>query len=380
MTGKRRRPAGCFIDAQTETEVIVTRSALACVCLALVAAGCDAPPDPAGAPDAGTRADGGTTTTPPRPDQPAWAGVHDATGLWDLAGPFTGGRTFGDAVAEMMVDEIVKRAGVPSALAGRAEQVVSALVADRVKAQVDLRAPAALQPHSPLMTKLALVFGSTEVASTISLRAGLRAGSVAGTEEIRSFTFGYQGARQTLAVGDLLAGATPPAVTLAADWAGKEAGTPADTLAIDQHAVSLRLGKMVLWVVDNVLHEQGAASLSESAASLIDCLALSALLLDGKDSFSFGVELASYTLTGATLREGCTAVTGLVKGRALGLFDLDAGVEVGGNVQHLDLDGDRRSDRLRSQAGFGGVVTKLLPGPLAPRVPVRFEAVRRPPT
>jgi hypothetical protein len=39
----------------------------------------------------------------------------------------------------------------------------------------------------------------------------------------------------------------------------------------------------VLWVVDNVLEEQGAKSVSDAAASVIDCAALSALLPGNDD-------------------------------------------------------------------------------------------------
>src|SRR6185503_8148864 len=63
-----------------------------------------------------------------------------------------------------------------------------------------------------------------------------------------------------------------------------------------------------------------------------------------------------------------------VKTKALGLFDVDAGVSLGGRVQALDDDADAIADRLKSLTGFGGMVTDSA---IAPQVAARFEAFRR---
>ena len=87
--------------------------------------------------------------------------------------------------------------------------------------------------------------------------------------------------------------------------------------------------------------------------------------------------MLSYKVSASTLQDGCQAATGMVKDKALGLFDMDAGVELGGDVEALDDDADRIADRLKSKAGYGGIVTKWGPAALAPRVTARFEARRR---
>jgi hypothetical protein len=174
-------------------------------------------------------------------------------------------------------------------------------------------------------------------------------------------------------VGDLLE-RTVPLVTLAAAWKGKEAG--ADTLAIDPHVFELRFGRLVLWVVDNVLEEHGAASLSAMAAALIDCRAMATALLDGKSELSFGIGIASYSVDASALEGACGAATAVVKDKALGLFDLDAGVELGGELTYRDVDGDAIADRLDSKAGSGGRLT-MGGDALAPRLAVRFAALRR---
>ena len=57
-------------------------------------------------------------------------------------------------VVDLLVDEMVVRAGVPSLLRDRARGVVHDLIASKVKAAVDQSVPAALKPDSELMRKL----------------------------------------------------------------------------------------------------------------------------------------------------------------------------------------------------------------------------------
>jgi hypothetical protein len=321
----------------------------------------------------------GGDATPPGPDgntarAMSWAGVYDSDGVWDLSGPITAQRTLGDVVADLLVDEIVKRAGVPSLLEDKARDVVHDLIAKKVKDAVDGNAPALLKPDSELMKKLAAVLATTEVKSTIELTEGAK-GAVRGSEELRSLTFSYLGMKSSLPIGDLLE-RTVPLVTLGADLKGKE--TAGATLALESHDYALRLGKLVLWVVINVIKEQTAPSLSQAAAAVVDCNAITATLLDGKDKLSFGVGIASFSVSPTTLLTGCNAASGLVKDKVLGLFDVDAGVQLGGDVQYADEDGDALADRLKSKTGYGGLVTATpLPAALAPRVTARFEATRR---
>jgi hypothetical protein len=325
----------------------------------------------AATPDGGTiNATTGKDATPPGP--PTLAGVYECQGVWDLSGPITANRTLGDVAADLLVEEIVERAGVPSQLRGQAEDAVRSAIAGKVKALIDSNGPAALRPDSELMKKLSVVLASTEVRSTIDLTGA--ATSVRGTEALRAFTFTHQGAKKTLTVDQLL-GTAAPLVTLAADWKGKEAGP--GTLEIEAHDFELRLGKLVLLVVQEVLVEVGAGGLADAAAAVIDCQAIPAAVLDGKDKLTFGVGAVSYSVGPDVVTGGCGKVAGLVKERALGLFDIDAGVRVGGRVSYREETGDARVDRLTSQAGYGGLITRGIRPALAPRVTARFEAVRK---
>ena len=223
--------------------------------------------------DGGTTTDGNPTTDGGATDRGvtgplSWAGIYDSDGVWDLSGPITAQRTIGDVVADLLIGEIVSRSGVPSALQGQAQSVVRSLVGDKIKAAVDAAVPASLKPGSDLMTKLATVLASTQVASTIDLYSGTPARVVKGDEELLTFKFQFQGRTSTLPARDLL-DSTLPLVTLAAEWDGTHEAP--DTLTINPHEFELRFGKLVLWVAENVLQEVGAGSLATTAASLISC-------------------------------------------------------------------------------------------------------------
>ena len=112
-------------------------------------------------------------------------------------------------VADLLIGEIVSRAGVPSALQGQAQSVVRSLVGDKIKAAVDAAVPASLKPGSDLMMKLATVLASTQVASTIDLYSGTPARVVKGDEELLTFKFQFQGRTSTLPARDLLDSTLP---------------------------------------------------------------------------------------------------------------------------------------------------------------------------
>src|SRR4029078_9299813 len=145
----------------------------------------------------------------------AWAGVYDSKGVWDLSGPISAQRTLGDVVADLLIDQIVGLAGVPSAIEDQAKSVVRALVGGKIKSLVDAATPAALKPGTDLFMNVPGVLASTQVTSTIDVYPGSAAGSVRGSEELRSFKFSFQGRTATLPVGDLLE-RTVPLVTLGA--------------------------------------------------------------------------------------------------------------------------------------------------------------------
>ena len=154
--------------------------------------------------------DGAADASSPRTTGPlAWAGVHDAEGVWDLSGPLAAQQTVGEVVAELLIQEIVTRAGVPDALEDQGRSAVRSLVGDEIRSAVDATTPEALRPGSDLRVKLAAVLATTQVTSVIALNAAAPAGTVRGTEELRAFRFAWLGLTSTLAASDLQAGSSP---------------------------------------------------------------------------------------------------------------------------------------------------------------------------
>src|SRR5688572_2890267 len=86
----------------------------------------------------------------------SWPGVYAAHGVWDLSGPITAERTLGTVVTDLLVDQIVSLAGIPSLLVDEGRDVVRDLVGTKVKSLVDQSVPAPLRPNSDLMRKLAV--------------------------------------------------------------------------------------------------------------------------------------------------------------------------------------------------------------------------------
>ena len=157
---------------------------------------------------------------------------------------------------------------------------------------MDAAVPASLKPGSDLMTKLATVLASTQVASTIDLYSGTPARVVEGDEEILTFKFQFQGRTSTVSASELL---NQTMVALGADWDGTQ--QPPDTLAINPHEFELRFVKLVLWVAENVIQQVGAGSLATTAASLISCATVTSAITGGQSSFYFGVGWLSFSVS-----------------------------------------------------------------------------------
>jgi len=344
----------------------------ACLCLGMA---CGSSEDDAQTGDSGGPAtvpgQGSEPPTAARPPGPAWVGVYEASGVWDLSGPITKQRTLGDVVADLMVDKIVELAHVPSRFEDRATDEVRDLVGDRVKEAVDTRAPAELRPGSPFMKTLATVLTSADVASTITLTTG-EGDEVKGSEELRGLAFTVAGHRLTLAREELLGGEAP--VGLGADLHGRQSA--ADTISLEPHAFGVRYGKLLLWVAARTIDDQQLAEITQGAAAALECELLTRAILGDKDELRFGVGFASFSVGADTLNDGCRAVMGDAQDRALGLFDLETPVQVGGDVQFLEDHSGPTGDRLKSKPGYGGIVDVVTEA-VAPRLDVSFEGRRR---
>jgi hypothetical protein len=296
-----------------------------------------------------------------------FAGTYDASGTWNLAGPFAGERSVGDAVAEGLIEQIIDALGVPSLLHDRAYDTLASLFAADVAALVDAAAPTELAPTSPLVRALSASLADIDVESTITLDHGTIPGSLEGTETIVALAYTHDSTVYRLAASDLA-----PGTSIAADWSGRASGLE---LSVDQHTFALRFGELVRRIAERVVDLTGQQEIASDAAAAVDCGNVVAVILDGDASLSLDVDGFSGSLSASELDGLCGTVRTFTGNRVLGLFEVGDVVEVGGIVR-LEAHGDV-AHGLTSDAGYGGTLN-VAPGPVAPRVSVQFAATAVP--
>ncbi len=292
-------------------------------------------------------------------------GEFAVTGTWDLSSPISADRTVGDAFADALVLKLAEKIPSESAV-----EKVDAVVRPVIKREVDGNAPEALRPDSELMRALTATLASVEVLSELQLQDGGLTNDLRGTERIVAFGFSHDG--QSFMV-------TPDEITqdlgvhVEASWAAQAEGD-GRSIDVENHRFELRFGDLVLWLLTNVL-EQANAPLVDAVTESLECQVIVGALLDGREGLFVEVGGREYGFDAQELGSHCETARGLLVDRALGMFALDAKVEVGGTVTFLDDDGDDRADRLISGPDYGGFVG-VAPEFIAPRLSVSFEATR----
>jgi hypothetical protein len=292
-------------------------------------------------------------------------GEYTVEGTWSLGSPISADRTVGDVLADAIILKLAEQIPSDTALAK-----IDGVIRPVIKAQVDARAPAELQPDSALMVALAKTLGAVQVTSELELTDGGLLDDIRGTERITAFGFEHEGETFMVAPGDISAQA---GVDLEASWAGM-ANAQGSALEVDAHPFEIRYGDLVVWVLTNVL-EEANAPLATQAVEAVECSSIVEALLGGADELTFEVAGVDYGFGSEALTGYCGTARELLVDRALGLFALDAKVEVGGTVAFLDEDGDGTAERLVSGPDYGGFVG-VAPEFIAPRVAVSFEATR----
>jgi hypothetical protein len=299
-------------------------------------------------------------------DDPAWIGTYASSGSWDISGPLAGGRTVGDAVADLLVDKIVGLSGVPSPLEDKAHELTDKAIRAHVKSAVDGNAPTELAPGGQVAQLLASSLAKVKVESTITLEEGLLPGSMEGKEDVTSLTYEHEGKAYTLDAAKL-AGA---GVSIEAEWEGDEGD--GETLDVDQHPVKIRFGELVRRVAEHAVDASGQDKLKNDVVSAVSCDQIVKLILGSSTGLKISVSDWSTTVDSGDLKSACGAAALLLQSRVLGLFALDTKIEKGGSVSYS---GGNPASSLKSGAGFGGIVN-VAPRPIAPRVIVEFSATR----
>jgi hypothetical protein len=299
----------------------------------------------------------------------AYSGSYTMDGVWDLSQPF-GPDGLGGMVADLLIEEILGLASVPSTLEDEARDAVAGAIRQPIVDHVNGAVPPELDGSSPEMMALDRIFSAVEVDGTLALAAGADPDVFTGTDTVVSILVRDEDVAIGVDMDELLAGTG--AVQIAGAIGGGATGP--DRLSIGQHPLELRFGTLVAIVAREALGLD-AFALADEAMAALGCPGLVDVITDGGASYDITVGGQGFSVPAATLVTACDALRAELAERALGMIRPDAGVRLGGPVRLVDEGGDTNTDIVASEPGYGGAITAL--GlPVEPQISASFSASR----
>lgn len=295
---------------------------------------------------------------------PKWVGTYTTEQTWDLGGPLANGRTVGDAVADLLVEELVAVLGIPSLVEDKAEELLDGAVRPVVKAVVDPNAPPEISPGGFIYQVVGASLAKVKVTSDLTLGKGTLPGSLSGAETFNTFSFDYETKTYEFDAKEL----SKLGVVVTAEWSGK--GKDGDVLDVDQHAVEIEFGQLVQKIADLAVTAVDQNLLKGEVKAAVSCDAIVAKLSPDGKGLTIAVSDWSETLDDAKLKEACEKAVPMIEERVLGLFKKDSTIEIGGTASYVAA-----SEEVRSGSDFGGLIA-ICPKPVAPRLGVVLTAKR----
>jgi len=300
-------------------------------------------------------------------EEGAWVGTYEVSGTWKLSGPFEGGRTVGDATAELVVDELAGALPAPSFVEDKVRGWLASSVGDKVRSTVDANMPKELAPGGSVTLLLGQTLAAVELDSTLRLD-GERDGEVEGKETVTAVGYVINGKQHQISASKLAGADTG----IEAQWSGEE--NDGGKLSIDPHPVGIRYGELVRLILGDLLQAAELTALENQLTAALSCKTIVAAILDGGSGLQVSIAGWKHTISAQDLESVCASAMALVEKKALGQFEIDTRVEVGGDVLWSRVE-QTESIKLQSGTDFGGVVN-VVPKAFAPRVDVAFTALR----
>ncbi len=298
-------------------------------------------------------------------EDPSWVGSYSAQGVWNISGPLAGDRTVGDAVADLLLEDLVGAVGAPSFVQDEVEDYLGSIIRTDLKAAVDASVPPALAPDGALTKALAAALAEVTVESIIELQGD--EDELEGKETVTALEYVIGNQRYRITAGELCD------ESIMASWSGEQVSS--DTLSFATHSVEIRYGKLVQLVAEDLLQTPELTGLDLNLSAFLSCPTLVEAMLKGGSGLNISVVGWDHTISSSDLEGYCEAVMTLVVERALGQFAIDSRVEVGGQVYWSQPESGAAIE-LVSADSFGGIVN-ILPGSLAPKVSVSFTAAQQ---
>ena len=286
-----------------------------------------------------------------------WRGDYTVESTWDLSPMLNADRTLGTAATEIMVASIMSSLDLPGPVEDEAREKLTALISPKIKPVIDSALPSDLTNNSELLQRLNTIVTSVQVSSTLKLEDPdhILANAIGGRETLSGYVFEV-GADQTFLLDPqklIPPGATE--TTIDAAWGGsvKPAST---TLNVESHAFKARLGDMLTELLTEVIAETGTQDLVDQALAGVDCTAIVSDLIGGEPLLSFTFAGEDYSVGEGQFQTACDAITSQSEERILGLITPDATVELGGDLELIDDDGDKIVDRIEGLDNYSGYI------------------------
>lgn len=295
----------------------------------------------------------------------AFEGEWRTTGTWDLSGPLGSGMTVGDLVAESLVIEAVKAAGVPGLLEDKTESLLDDAIGDEVAAYVDGRIPDEMKPGGGIYEALSAVLASVDVETELVIdTTGDDSSRIEGAEQILALSFNLE-ETTTTALLDAV-----PLLSIEADIEGR--GRDKDVLSVFDHEFALRYDQLVMWILENELGVDLDAW-AEALDNAVNCEAIVSDIVG--EALSFTVLDQAVEISENDIASACDSVREETREKALGLFRKDTGVIVGGRLNATERSGSR-IDAFETDEAYGGELTTFSEH-LAPVIGVEMVGERQ---
>ena len=163
---------------------------------------------------------------------------------------------------------------------------------------------------------------------------------------------------------------------LSSDWTGRVAAF--DQLQIDQHTVSLRYGRLIQYLLNDVMlpavTDGNANSMSEAFAYWFGCDSIVGSIISGDE-----VCAANYCLEAETLEDFCETAVSTVFGFAdilIGTLEYDMGLQLGGEGRLIEESSDGLVDYIEDGV-YEGFIQDSDDGLTTSTFEATFEAERR---
>lgn len=302
-------------------------------------------------------------------EEGAWVGTYAVDSSWKLSGPLANGRTVGDAASELFIDKLVSFVPAPSFVEDKLDSWLTSSIGSKIKTAVDTNVPKELAPGGKWTLLLGQALVAVSMESTLRLE-GEAEGDMEGTETFTAVKYVIGGKPRRIAASTLC-GCTETGIS--APWGGEE--PEEGKLSVDQHTVSIRYGELVRLILADLVPAAELATLKTQMTQALGCKAIVAAILGGGTGLKISVAGWDHTVSDKDLESLCSSAMALVEKKAMGQFELDTHVQVGGTVLWTRVQ-ESGSIKLQSGPGFGGIVN-VVPDAVAPRVDVTFTGLRK---